>query len=60
MEKSRGSMMSRLKAILESYDSVNEDLFDELEEMFIMADIGVNTVIELTIVLKLILECENC
>lgn len=47
MEKSRGSMLSRLKAILESYDSVNEDLFDELEEMFIMADIGVNTVLEL-------------
>lgn len=47
MEKSRGSMMSRLRAILESYDSVNEDLFNELEEMFIMADIGVNTVLEL-------------
>lgn len=52
MEKSRGSMMSRLKAVFESYDSINDDLFDELEEIFIMADIGVNTVLEIIDQLK--------
>ncbi len=52
MEKTRGSMMSRLKALFESYDAINDDLFDELEEIFIMADIGVNTVLELIDTLK--------
>jgi len=52
MEKSRGSMMSRLKALFESYDVINDDLFDELEEIFIMADIGVNTVLEIIDQLK--------
>ncbi|QVK18872.1 signal recognition particle-docking protein FtsY [Mycoplasmatota bacterium] len=52
MEKSRGTMMSRLKALFESYDVINDDLFDELEEIFIMADIGVNTVLEVVDQLK--------
>jgi len=47
MEKTRSSMMGKLKALFESYDRVNDDLFNELEEIFIMADIGVNTVLEL-------------
>lgn len=47
MEKTRSSMMSKLKALFESYDKINDELFDELEEIFIMADIGVNTVLEL-------------
>lgn len=47
MEKTRNSMMGKLKALFESYDRVNDDLFNELEEIFIMADIGVNTVLEL-------------
>ncbi len=52
MEKSRNSMMSRLKALFESYDVINDDLFDELEEIFIMADIGVNTVLDIIEKLK--------
>ncbi len=52
MEKSRGTVMSRLKALFESYDVINDDLFDELEEIFIMADIGVNTVLEIVDQLK--------
>lgn len=52
MEKSRSSMMSRLKSLFESYDVINDDLFDELEEIFIMADIGVNTVLEIIDKLK--------
>lgn len=47
MEKTRNSMMGKLKALFESYDRVNDDLFNELEEIFIMSDIGVNTVLEL-------------
>lgn len=47
MEKTRGSMATRLKTLFDSYSTINEALFDELEEIFIMADIGVNTVLEL-------------
>ncbi|MDF2699032.1 MAG: signal recognition particle-docking protein FtsY [Haloplasmataceae bacterium] len=46
MEKTRNTMMSRLKSLFESYDVINDDLFEELEEIFIMADIGVSTVLE--------------
>lgn len=59
MEKSRNSMMSRLKALFESYTVVNEDLFNELEEIFIMADIGVNTVLELIDELKADIRMRN-
>lgn len=52
MEKSRGSMMGKLKALFESYDVINENLFEELEEIFIMADIGVNTVLEIVEALR--------
>ncbi len=46
MAKTRSSILSNLKELLESSDSINDDLFDELEEIFIMADIGVSTVVK--------------
>lgn len=52
MSKSRKTMMGQLKALFESYDTINDDLFMELEEIFIMADIGVDTVLEIIDALK--------
>ncbi|HQD92595.1 MAG TPA: signal recognition particle-docking protein FtsY [Bacilli bacterium] len=46
MEKTRKGVFSRLKKILGSYNEITEELFDELEEVFVMADIGVDTVVE--------------
>ncbi|MDC0558807.1 signal recognition particle-docking protein FtsY [Candidatus Izimaplasma bacterium] len=46
MAKTRSSVLSNLKDLLESADLINADLFDELEEIFIMADIGVDTVVK--------------
>ena len=46
MSKTRDSVFSNLKVLLESSDIIDDDLFDELEEIFIMADIGVNTVVK--------------
>lgn len=47
MEKTRKSgAFSRLKKIFTSYNEITEDLFDELEEIFVMADIGVDTVVK--------------
>lgn len=52
MEKTRKGVFSRLKKILTSYDEITEELFDELEEIFVMADIGVETVIDFVDELK--------
>ncbi|HOO43596.1 MAG TPA: signal recognition particle-docking protein FtsY [Bacillota bacterium] len=46
MMKTRKGSLSSLKDILSHSKQIDEDLFSELEEIFIMADIGVDTVIE--------------
>lgn len=45
MEKTRNSAFSRLSALFSGYNEITEELFDELEEIFVMADIGVDTVV---------------
>ena len=44
MEKTRKSMSS-LKEVLTNSKKIDEALFDKLEEIFIMADIGIDTVV---------------
>lgn len=51
MEKTRKSM-SLLKRLFSSYNEITEELFDELEEIFVMADIGVETVVKFVDELK--------
>lgn len=46
MEKTRNGAFSRLKKLFSNYNQITEDLFDELEEIFVMADIGVDTVVK--------------
>ena len=46
LHKTREGALSTLKDILSKSNKIDEDLFDELEEIFIMADIGVDTVID--------------
>lgn len=46
LHKTREGALSTLKEILSKSNKIDEDLFDELEEIFIMADIGVDTVID--------------
>lgn len=48
MEKTRSSVFNNLKTLLDSAEKIDDDLFDELEEIFIMSDIGVDTVIKFT------------
>ena len=45
MTKTRDSVFSNLKELIDSSDLIDDDLFDELEEIFIMSDIGVDTVV---------------
>ena len=43
MKKTRSGLISRLKAVLSGYSQITEDLFDDLTDIFIMADVGVET-----------------
>ena len=47
LTKSRQGFVSKLANLTNKYNKVNEEYFEELEEILIMADIGVNTVMEL-------------
>ena len=44
LEKTRKDFSDKLNLLNKKYSKVNEEYFEELEEMLIMADIGVNTV----------------
>ena len=46
MEKTRKGFLTKLKQVLSGYDEITEDLFDDLTDVFIMADIGVETTLE--------------
>ena len=46
LHKTREGALSTLKEILSRSSKIDDELFDELEEIFIMADIGVDTVVD--------------
>ena len=52
LTKSRDGFVSKLANLTNKYRTINDDYFDELEEILIMADIGVNTVMEFIDCLK--------
>ena len=43
LEKTRNSLNDKLDSVLKAFRIVDEDLFEELEEALIMADVGVET-----------------
>ena len=46
MHKTRENSFGSIKKILAAKKTIDDELFDELEEVFIMADVGVDTVIK--------------
>ena len=46
LHKTREGALASLKEILSNSEKIDDELFDRLEEVFIMADIGVDTVID--------------
>ena len=46
LTKSREGFVSKLANLTNKYRTINDEYFDELEEILIMADIGVNTVMD--------------
>ncbi|MGE4571851.1 MAG: signal recognition particle-docking protein FtsY [Candidatus Izemoplasmatales bacterium] len=46
MMKTRNNSLSSLKDLLKNSKTIDDDLYGRLEEIFIMADVGVDTVVE--------------
>ena len=46
LTKTREEFVSKLSLLGHKYTKVNEEYFEELEDLLIMADIGVNTVMK--------------
>lgn len=59
MEKTRQSFSSRINDLIARYRSVDEDFFEELEEVLITADVGVVTVMDLIDELKMEVKRQN-
>lgn len=47
LRKTRESFLSKIIKLNNKYDQINEDYYDELEEILIMADVGVETTFKL-------------
>ncbi len=48
LRKTRNNMTGAIDNVLDSYTSIDEELFDELEEALVMGDVGVTTASEIT------------
>lgn len=59
MEKTRKSFSGRINDLIARYRKVDEDFFEELEEVLISADVGVMTVMDLIDVLKMEVKRRN-
>ncbi len=59
LEKTRKEFVNKIGILNSKYKKVSNEYFDELEEILIMADIGVNTVIEFIDKLKKRVKHEN-
>ncbi|NLL44039.1 MAG: signal recognition particle-docking protein FtsY [Mollicutes bacterium] len=59
LEKTRNNFLSKLNLLSNKYKKITDEYFEELEEILIMADIGVNTVIDFIDRLKMRVKKEN-
>ena len=59
LEKTRNEFVNKIGLLNRKYKKVSNEYFDELEEILIMADIGVNTVMEFIDKLKYRVKHEN-
>lgn len=59
LEKTRTEFVSKLSVLGHKYTKVNDEYFDELEDILIMADIGVKTVMDFIDRLKKRVKSEN-
>ena len=43
LKKTRENISSQIHSMLHAFTKIDEELFEELEELLVMADVGVNT-----------------
>src|SRR5699024_7647206 len=59
MKKTRGAFSGKINDLLARYRNVDEDFFEELEEVLITADVGVTTVMDLIEELEMEVKRQN-
>lgn len=47
LQKTKDSMMKQMESVIHSFTKIDEELFEELEEILIMSDVGVETATEI-------------
>ncbi|NLW39797.1 MAG: signal recognition particle-docking protein FtsY [Tissierellia bacterium] len=47
LDKTRKGMTDRIDSILKAYNKIDDELFDDLEEILVTADVGINTTMEI-------------
>ena len=52
LQKTRASLSNSVNSIINSFTKIDEELFEELEEILVMADIGVTTATEICDILR--------
>ncbi len=52
LQKTRASLSNGVNSIINSFTKIDEELFEELEEILVMADIGVTTATEICDILR--------
>jgi fused signal recognition particle receptor len=53
LDKTRKDFTNKIDGILNSYSKIDEELFDDLEEILITADVGINTTMDIIDKLKM-------
>ena len=48
LKKTRESVVNKIESMLKSFTKIDEELFEELEELLIMGDVGVSTATKIT------------
>ena len=43
LKKTRDSLMNSVSSVLRGFTRIDDDLFEELEEILVMGDVGANT-----------------
>ncbi|MCK9443545.1 MAG: signal recognition particle-docking protein FtsY [Tissierellaceae bacterium] len=59
LSKTRNEISNKIDGIINSYKKIDEELFDELEEVLVTADVGVNTTMKLIDLIKLRIKNEK-
>lgn len=52
LSKTRNDMTSKIESVLKSFQKIDDELFDDLEDILVSADVGINTTMEIVDRLK--------